>query len=143
MRGLHEVIKVQRCLSPVAIGTTGTGSAGKIIDRKGYRGVEFAIAYGTITATNAVITVVMKEGDATGSMTSVADTDMDGTELAAGIAAGTPRTSGSNKNVTKRLGYRGMKRYVQISKISSTITATTPVAIDAILSLPEQAPVAT
>lgn len=143
MRGLHDVVKIQRVISPVAIGTTGTGQAGKIIDRRGYRGVEFAIAYGTITATNATFTPVMKEGDVTGTMTSVADADMDGTEAGAGIAAGTPRTSGSNKNVTKRLGYKGMKRYVTISKLSSLITAGTPVGVDAILYGPEQAPVAT
>ena len=60
-------------------------------------------------------------------MTSIADADLIGTEAMAGIAAGTPRTSGSNKNVSKRLGYRGKKRYVQ-AKLVSTITAGPPVA---------------
>jgi hypothetical protein len=49
----------------------------------GYGGVEFIVGYGTITATNAVFTAVMKEGDVTGTMTSVADADMLGTELLA------------------------------------------------------------
>lgn len=141
MRGIHNEILVKRSIGPVAIGTTGTGQAGKIVDRRGYRRVEFVAAYGNITATNAVFTLVVKEGDVTGTMTSIADADLEGTELGAGIAAGTPRTSDSNKLVTKRLGYKGNKRYVQAFKLSSTITAATPVAVAVVLSEPEQAPV--
>lgn len=133
---MNSNIVARRAVSPVAIGTTGTGQVGKIIDRLGFGGLEFLVAYGTITATNAVFTVTMKEGDVTGTMTSVADANLIGTEALAGIAAGTPRTSGSNKNVTKRIGYRGNKRYVQCG-VKSTITAATPVAIDAILFNPE------
>jgi hypothetical protein len=142
MRDLHDQIRIIRSISPVAIGTTGTGQAGKIVDRKGYSSVEFEISYGTITATNAVYTVVVKEGDVTGTMTSIADADLIGTELLAGVAATTPRTSGVSKNVTKRLGYTGLKRYVQVFKLSSTVTATTPVGANVILGNPEQAPVA-
>ncbi len=140
---LHNNIKRVRSISPVAIGTTGTGQAGKIVDRLGYQAVEFELDYGSITATNAVFTVVLKEGDTTGAMTSIADADLIGTELAAGIAAGTPRTSGSNKNVSKRVGYKGIKRYVQVAKLSSTITAATPVAATVLLGHPRNAPVAT
>jgi hypothetical protein len=38
---MHNNVKVLRVISPVAIGTTGTGKTGKIIDRQGYGGVEF------------------------------------------------------------------------------------------------------
>lgn len=138
-KDMHNCCDIKRVISPVAIGTTGTGKTGKIIDLQKYGGVEFAIAYGTITATDAVFTVVMKEGDVTGTLTSVADADMLGTEALAGIAAGTPRTSGSNKNVTKRVGYKGLKRYVQLN-VSSTVTAGTPVGVDAILFHPNIAP---
>jgi hypothetical protein len=143
MWDLHNNVKIVRSISPVAIGTTGTGQAGKIVDRLGYESVEFELSYGTITATNAVFTPVLKEGDVTGTMTSIADADLIGLEANAGIAAGTPRTSGSNKNVTKRVGYKGKKRYVQVSKLSSTITAGTPVGANVILGNPRNAPVAT
>jgi len=139
---IHNKIKVVRSISPVAVGTTGTGQTGKVVDRSSYEGVELILSYGTITATNATFTVTMLEGDATGTMTSVANADLLGTESAAGIAAGTPRTSGSNKNVTKRLGYIGAKRYVQ-AKIVSTITAGTPVGADFLLTNPRVMPVAT
>lgn len=134
MKELHNNVSVQRVVSPVAIGTTGTGQAGKIIDRQGFGGVEFLVAYGSVTSSTAVFTVTVKEGDATGSMTSVADADLVGTEAAAGLAAGA-RTSGTGKNVTKKVGYKGSKRYVQCG-VKSTATAGTLVSIDAVLFNP-------
>lgn len=141
MDDLHRGLKPFVGVAPVAIGTTGTGQVGKIIDRRGYSGVEFYIAYGTITATAAAYTVTVKEGDATGSMTSAADSVLQGTEAAAGVAAASTRTSGVSKNVVKRVGYIGTKRYVQCG-VKSTTTATTPVAIVAI-GQPYSFPVAT
>ncbi len=132
MDDLYSSYKVTRVISPVAVGTTGTGQTGKIIDRSGYVGPTlFSVGYGSITATNAVFTVTVKEGDVTGTLTSVADADLISTESAAGIAAGTPRTSGTNKNVTKKIGYKGIKRYVQVN-VKSTITAATPISVTAL-----------
>ena len=135
---LHEKLRTAVGVAPVAIGTTGTGQVGKVIDRAGYSGVEFVVAYGTITSTAAVYTVTVKEGDATGSMTSVADADLVGTEALAGLAAGA-RTSGTGKNVTKRIGYKGKKRYVQCG-VKSTATAGTLVSVTAVLHSPLFAP---
>ena len=134
MKELHNNCEVRRVISPVAVGTTGTGQTGKIIDRQGYDGVEFLIGYGTITATAATFTVTVKEGDVTGTLTSVADADLLGTESAAGLAAGA-RTSGTTKNVTKKIGYKGSKRYVQVN-VKSTATAGTPVSVNAVLFNP-------
>jgi hypothetical protein len=49
LRDLHSNIKVVRCISPVAVGTTGAanGKTGFPIDTQGYRGVEWIIDYGT------------------------------------------------------------------------------------------------
>lgn len=136
----HERMRTAVGVAPVAIGTTGTGQVGKIIDRAGYSAVEFVIAYGSVTSSTAVYTVTLKEGDATGTMTSVADADMIGTEALAGLAAGA-RTSGTGKNVTKRLGYKGNKRYVQCG-VKSTATAGTLVSVTALLHDPQYAPTA-
>lgn len=149
MRSSINELKRVRSISPVAIGTTGTGQTGKIVDRRptvngqviNYRRVVFELDFGTITATGAAYTLVVKEGDVTGTMTSIADADLDGTEAAAVPAAAASRTSGSNKNVSFRLGYKGTKRYVQVSKLSSTVTAGTPVAATVLLMDPDQAPV--
>lgn len=136
---LHNQIRALRVISPVAAGTTGTGKTGVIIDRQGYGGVEFIASYGTITATNATLTLTVLEGDVTGTMTSAADADLLGTEVLASIVAGTPRASGTNKNVTKRIGYKGIKRYVT-AKVVNTVTATTPIAVDAVLFNPSVMP---
>lgn len=149
MRSSRDEVKRVRSISPIAIGTTGTGQAGKIVDRRptvngvtiNYRRVLFEIDFGTITATNAAYTLIVKEGDVTSTMTSIADADLDGTEAAAVPATGT-RTSGTTKNVSFRLGYKGVKRYVQVFKLSSTVTATTPVAATVLLADPDQVPVA-
>lgn len=142
MKDHHNNVRTAVAIAPVAVGTTGTGQTGKIIDSQGYGGVEYVIGYGAATATGAVYTVVLKEGDVTGTLTSVADADLLGTELLAGVAAqATARTSGVGKNVTKRLGYKGNKRYTQIT-IKSTVTAATPVSAIALLHSPIVSPTA-
>jgi hypothetical protein len=138
---IHNSVLAVRGTAPVAVGTTGTGQVGKIVDRKGYGGVEFLIGYGTITATAAVFTVIVKEGDATSSMTSVADADLLGTESAAGVGATATRTSAVSKNIWKRIGYSGVKRYVSCL-VKSTTTAGTPVAVAAMLGKPSRMPTA-
>jgi hypothetical protein len=145
MKDMVSNIKVVRSISPVAVGTTGTGQTGKIVDRRGFEGVTILISYGTITATAATIIPVIKHGDVTGTMTSVADADLItmaggvAPELAAAIAATTPRTSGTSKNVSKRIGYIGGKRYVSCNIVSTT-TAGPPVSATVILSHPHARP---
>jgi len=123
----------------VAIGANGT-LTGKIIDRKGYSGVEFVLGYGAVTTTGSIATVVVKEGDATGSMTSVADSNLLGTEALASLLAGA-RTSGTGQNVGKRIGYIGNKRYVQVNVVKTGTTSVGTCSVQAILFNPESAPV--
>lgn len=111
MRDLHNNVDTARVLSPVAL-TTTAGAAPKIVDLQGYQGCEFLISYGPVTATNATITPVVKEGDATGAMTSVADANLLGLEANATLGQAASRTSGVSMNVNKRIGYIGTKRYV-------------------------------
>jgi hypothetical protein len=131
-KDLHNNVKQMLALSPVARGATGS-SAGKIIDRQGYGGVEFLIGYGAVTTTGSVVTPIMKEGDVTGTLTSVADADMLGTEALAGLAAGTPRTSGVSQQVVKRVGYKGTKRYVQLTLVNTGTTSAGLMWADALL----------
>lgn len=141
-KDLHNNVGIEsHGINAVAVGTTGTGKTTGAVDRAGYGGIEFIISYGAITATNAVFTALMTESDTTnGSFTSVADADMLGTEALAGVAAAASRTDGTSKNVTKKLGYKGDKRYVKV-KVSSTVTAGTPIAIVPVLHNPRHAPV--
>jgi hypothetical protein len=140
MRDKHNNLKAANGTHAVAIGTSGTGKTTAAVDLNGYSGVEFFIDYGAVTSTTAVFTVLMTEADATNaSFTSVADQDLLGTETDAGLGAGT-RTDGSTKNVTKKVGYKGNKRYVKV-KVSSLGTAGTPIAILPILHSPRHFPV--
>ena len=132
-------VKVMPSITPVAAGTTGTGQTGLVVDTRGYEGVTVVYSYGAITATAATFTATLLEGDVTGTMTSVADADLIGTEAAAGLAAAV-RVDGSTEKVALPLGYRGNKRYVQ-AKIVNTATAGTPVAANVLLPSPNIAPV--
>lgn len=139
MKDLHGKITATRVISPVAIGANAT-KTGSIIDTAGYGGVEFICSYGAVTTTGTVCTMVMFEGDVTGTMTSVADADMLGTEALASLLAATPRTSGTTKNVSKRVGYRGNKRYTRIDVVGSGVTSVGCVDVTAILHSPNVAP---
>jgi hypothetical protein len=141
MQDLHNNIDAQRVIGPVAIGANAT-KTGKIIDRQGYGGVEFICEYGAVTTTGSVVTLVVFEGAVTGTMTSVANADLLGTEVLAGLPATTPRTSGVAQNVTKRVGYRGTKRYVRVDSISTGTTSVGCISVAAVLHSPELSPVA-
>lgn len=142
MRDLHNSITVKRAISPVALGTTGTGKTSVIIDKNGYDSLEFVLGVGTITATNATVTPIVKECATTGgSFTSVADADLLGTEALAAVGVAATRTSGVSKNVSKKVGYRGSKRYVELQLVN-TVSAGIIAHVDAILSNPVIGPAA-
>lgn len=140
MNDLHSNSRTMRVVGPVAIGANGT-ITGKIIDRKGYNGLELVVQYGAIATTGTVATLVAFEGDVTGTMTSVADADLIGTEVLASRAAGAT-TSGSGANVAKRLGYKGSKRYVRVDVVKTGTTSVGCVNVTALLFNPHVAPVA-
>lgn len=138
MRDLHNNIAVRTAIIPVAIGTTGTGQTGLIIDRQGYESVEFIVQYGAITTATGVFTVTVKDGDVTGTLASVADANLLGTEAGAGVAAAA-RVDYSTEKVSKKVGYIGNKRYVQCN-VSSTGTAAALISAVAVLSNPSILP---
>lgn len=141
MRDLHSNIDADTVLYPQAK-TTIAVQLGKVIDLQGYEGCELLFHYGTISGTTVTLTPLVKDGDATGSLASVADTYLLGTEANAGVASAATRTSGVSKNITKRLGYIGTKRYITAG-ISSTVCAATIVAIEVIRGRPSRRPIAT
>lgn len=137
---LHNNIQQKLAIIPATIGANAT-KTGNIIDRQGYGGVEFLVSYGSVTTTGTIVTAVVKEGDVTGTLTSVADADLLGTETLASLAAGA-RVAGTGKEVTKRVGYKGTKRYVQLSLVQTGVTSAGAVSASAVLFNPALAPVA-
>lgn len=138
-RDLHNNVRTKTAIVPVAIGANGT-LTGLVIDRQGYGGVEFIATYGSVTTTGSIETLVVKEGDVTGTMTSVADAYLLGTEALASLLAATPRTAGTTKEVTKRVGYVGNKRYVSCDVVKSGVTSVGAVGVVALLHHPYNAP---
>jgi hypothetical protein len=138
---LHNNTRVVTAIVPAAIGANAT-KTGVVIDRQGYGGVEFVIGYGAVTTTGTVVTVVAFEGDVTGTLTSVADTSLLGTEALASLPAATPRTAGTTKEVFKRLGYVGNKRYVRLNAVQTGVTSAGVVGAAAVLHNPANAPTA-
>jgi hypothetical protein len=142
MHDLHNNVKAQRVIAPVAIGANAT-KTGKVIDTQGYEAVEFVASYGAVTTTGTIVTLLVKEGDVTGTLTSVADADLLGTEALASLPVqATARTSEVGKNVSKRLGYKGSKRYVSVDAISTGTTSVGCVCVEALLYSPNVAPTA-
>ncbi len=114
MRDLHNKIKVGVALNISAI-STNTTTAGAIIDKRGYRSVEFIIMSGTLT--DGTYTPLIEESDNAdlSSSNAVADADLLGTEAAAALIA-------TEDNTTKKVGYIGGKRYVRMSVVSTGVT---------------------
>lgn len=138
MRDLHNQLRTKTVISPLAIGANAT-KTGIVVDRQGYGGVEFLASYGAVTTTGTIVTLVVKEGDVTGTMTSVADDDLLGTEALASLLAGA-RVAGTGKEVTKRVGYKGNKRYVSVDAVQTGTTSVGVVAVAALLTEPTLAP---
>ena len=142
IKDLHNNTRALVVLAPRALATVAGSKTGKVIDRQGYGGVEFIFAYGATGASSAAIPVIVKEGDVTGTLTSVANADLLGTELLAGIGL-VARTSGTGKNVVKRIGYVGNKRYVSayIGVVSAALVTVADIfGITALLHNPGLAP---
>lgn len=139
IRDLHTNIRTKTVIAPIAIGANATKS-GAVIDRQGYGGVEFLLSYGAVVTTGTVVTPVVKDGDVTSSLASVADTYLAGTEALASLPAATPRTAGTTKEVTKRIGYTGNKRYVTVNLVQTGVTSVGCVGVAAILHTPGNAP---
>jgi len=140
IKDLHNNVRTVTIISPLAIGANATKS-GLVKDRQGYGGVEFIASYGAVTTTGSIVTLVVKEGDVTGTMTSVADTDLLGTEALASLLAGA-RAAGTGKEVTKRVGYKGNKRYVTVDAVQTGVTSVGVVGVVGVLHSPYNAPTA-
>lgn len=109
MKDLMNLIDVKRVISPVSVADT-TAQVGQIIDRKGFDGLTYLIALGSIADADATFTVLLEEGDAANlsDAAAVVDADLIGTELLAGFQF-------DDDNECRKLGYKGAKRYTRLT----------------------------
>ena len=124
---LHNNLKMQRVVSPISA-TGNTALVGAIIDRQGYGSLEFAITLGTITTAGTTYTPLLEESDAANMSGSnvVASTDLLGTIAAASFVD-------SEVNTTKKVGYRGAKRYVRLTLTPAGNTGASTIAATAVM----------
>lgn len=117
MRDLFDNITVARAIAPVSV-SDNTAQVSQIIDRQGYGSLTFAINLGSIADADATFTVLMEHGDQANlaDAAAVADSDLLGTELLAGFTF-------ADDNSTRKIGYRGAKRYVRLTITPANNTA--------------------
>jgi hypothetical protein len=135
MRDSKVNIKAVRAISPYDPSATGT-KTGQVLDTAGYDSCTFVIQAGAQTTTGITVTPIIKHGTVTGTMTSVADTHLIGTEAAAAaLLAGATGANGVAK-----IGYAGPNRYVQCNIVIAGATTGFYSAV-AILGKAKKAPV--
>ncbi len=134
---LHNIIKVVRAISPVATPIDNTAQVSQIVDRAGYEGLEFAIATGAVPDVDATFAVTMQHGDQANlsDAAAVSADDLIGTLAAAGFTF-------ADDDSTRKIGYKGTKRYVRLTITPANNTSATLLAAVAILSGARKAPVA-
>lgn len=106
-----------------------------IVDRKGYSGLTFLIAAGTLADADATFTVLVEEGDQSNlsDAAAVADADLIGTEALAGFTF-------ADDGEPRKIGYSGAKRYVRCTVTPANNAGSAPIAIVPVLSGPAVAP---
>lgn len=106
-----------------------TALTSHIIDRAGFEGLLFVINIGV--KTDGVLTVLVEHDDAAGFGTAVAvpDSDLLGTEAAAGVADAAAGSQG-----VRKIGYQGDKRYVKCTVTASSNAGSCPASVVAILT---------
>lgn len=136
MKDLMNLIDVKRVISPVSV-ADNTAQVGQVIDRKGYDGLTYLIATGSLGDAGAEFTVLLEEGDASdlSGGNAVADADLIGTEALASFIQ-------TDDNKCFKLGYKGSKRYTRLT-ITPTNNATAALlSAVAVLSSPAIMPTA-
>lgn len=112
----HSDIKAETAVNVTAI--TGEGATvGAIIDTHGYDSVEFLIQAGGITS-GALLVPSFEHGDAS----NLSDTAAVTADEIIGTIAGAS-FSKADDNLTKRIGYKGGKRYVRETLTAANETA--------------------
>ncbi len=105
---LHNNIKVSRAISPAAAVTDNTPFVSQILDTANYTSNELVLLAGVLQDADATFTTLLEEGNAANlsDATAVADGDLLGTEADASFTF-------AHDNETRKLGYKGIKRYIR------------------------------
>lgn len=133
---LYHCCKLVKAISPQAGAGDNTAQVSAIIDTKGYDALLFAILTGTLADADATFTVLVEDGAAAdlADAAAVDDKYLLGTEALASFTFAADDT-------TKKIGYRGMKRYVRLTITPASNTGAWGIAAVAILGMANDNPV--
>lgn len=134
MRDMMNNIHPVRAISPVSV-ADNTASVSQIIDTRGYDSLAFVIAIGSVADVDATFAVTMRHGDAANLS--------DGAAVPAGMLNGTTTLAGfqfDDDNETRKIGYVGDKRYVEMTITPTNNASAALLAAVAILGAPIQRP---
>lgn len=127
MRDLLNNIHPLKVITPVVV-ADNTAQVGAIIDRQGYDSLTYLIITGTLADADATFTVLLEEGDQANMSDAAAvdDADLIGTEALAGFTF-------ADDGETRKLGYRGNKRYTRLTITPANNAGNAPIAAIAVL----------
>lgn len=136
MRDLFNHVHPLRCISPVSV-SDNTAVVGQIIDRAGFDSLTYVILLGSLADADATFAVTIDEGNAANlsDATAVAAADLIGTTALAGFAFG-------DDDETRKLGYKGSKRYTRLTITPSANASAALLAAVAVLGHPNVGPTA-
>lgn len=128
MRDLMNHIHPVRAISPVSV-ADNTAQVSQIIDTQGHDSLTFVIATGDLPDVDATFAVLVEHGDQANlsDAAAVPDEELIGTEALAGFVF-------SDDNKTRKIGYRGVKRYVRLTITPAANTSPSLLAAVAVLS---------
>lgn len=115
---IHSQLEVEHTIAALS---SDTAVASPVIDLAGYDGCEFIIANDTLSDSNATFAVTMAEGDTSSPATNVPN----GEKLYGDL----PSFAFGDDDENRKVGYRGAKRYVQLTVTPSGNTGTGIIAI--------------
>jgi hypothetical protein len=134
MKDLFNNITIGRAIAPVSV-SDNTAQVSQIIDRQGYSSVTFAIAAGSLADADATFAVLAEHGD-TANLSDAAT-------VSAGDLLGTAALAGftfADDNATRKIGYKGAKRYVRLTITPASNASAALVCAVAILGHAQTAP---
>lgn len=114
MKDIYNDLLLKRSISAQSV-SDNTAQVGQIIDHSGFESALYLIDIGTLADADATFTVLLEEGDESdlSDAAAVADTDLLGTESAAGFQY-------DDDNEVRKLGYIGTKRYTRLTITPAT-----------------------
>ena len=134
MKDLFNLVHPVRALSPVSV-ADNTAQVGAIVDRQGFESLTFLIGLGSIADADATFTVHLDHGSLAdlSDAAVVSATDLLGTTTLAAFNFG-------DDNETRKLGYRGIKRYVRLTITPVNNASAALISAIALLGHPAQVP---